>query len=73
MIRLTSREAEILHGISVGQTTKEIAQQLYLSDHTIISYRKTLFQKLGVSNAPAMVRRGFELGFLKLPQVSTLG
>ncbi|MEL6123402.1 MAG: helix-turn-helix transcriptional regulator [Bacteroidota bacterium] len=61
---LTTRERDVLHGISQGYTTKEIASQLYLSDHTIISYRKSLLSKLQAMNAPAMVRKGFELGIL---------
>jgi DNA-binding CsgD family transcriptional regulator len=58
------REIEVLNGISEGLTTKEIANNLYLSDHTIISYRKSLFEKLDALNAPSLVRKGFELGVL---------
>ena len=64
-IKLTNRETEILLGISLGHASKEIAKNLFLSNHTIISYRKILFQKLEAQNAPALVRRGFELGILK--------
>jgi len=64
-MKLTTRELEVLSGISHGQTTKEIASTLYLSDHTIISYRKILFQKMNAPNSPSLVRKGFELGYLK--------
>jgi len=64
-ITLTSREQEVLQGISNGYTTKEIAQTLYLSDHTIISYRKILLHKFKALNAPSLVRKGFELGVLQ--------
>ena len=63
---VTTREREVLVGISKGLTTREIANSLFLSDHTIITYRKNLFSKLEVPNAPSLVRRGFELGLLKL-------
>ena len=61
---LTEREIQILREISMGNTTKQIAQSLYLSDHTIISYRKLLFRKMDAMNAPSLVRRGFEMGYL---------
>lgn len=64
-INLTDREKEVLTGISLGYTSKEIAQNLYISDHTVVSYRKTLLSKLGALNAPSMVRKGFEMGFLQ--------
>ena len=64
-MKLTDRESAVLEGISVGLTTKEIAKRLYLSDHTIITYRKILFRKLNALNAPELVRKGFENGVLQ--------
>lgn len=64
-VNISSREQEVLQKISEGLTTKEIARHLYLSDHTIITYRKKLFEKLEALNAPALVRKGFELGYLQ--------
>lgn len=63
-IQLTDREKQVLYGISMGYTSKQIAKDLYLSDHTIISYRKILLQKLKAMNAAALVRIGFEQGIL---------
>ena len=63
---LSEREIQVLENISKGYTTKEIARMLYLSAHTVISYRKNLMKKLEVENAPAMVRRGFEIGILQM-------
>jgi len=68
-IILTQREQQVLTGISLGFTSKEIANTLYISDHTVISYRKILFSKLGALNAPALVRKGFELGILSENQL----
>ena len=70
-IRLTQRESEVLTGISHGRTTKEIAHTLFLSDHTIVSYRKILLDKLNAANAADLVRRGFEHGYLTLGEGST--
>lgn len=69
--KLTKREVEVLSGISQGKTTKEIAHTLFLSDHTIISYRKILCRKMNARNAPSLVRRAFELGILKASQSVT--
>ena len=64
-MKLTDRESAVLEGISIGLTTKQIAQRLYLSDHTIVTYRKILFRKLKALNAPELVRKGFEHGVLQ--------
>lgn len=64
-MNLTKRETDVLQGISKGLTTKEIAKRLYLSEHTITTYRKILFRKLKALNAPELVRKGFEHGVLQ--------
>ena len=61
---LTSREFEVLHLVAFEKTTKEIAQELFISVHTALSHRKNLMEKLEVKNTAGMVRRGFELGLL---------
>lgn len=63
---ITIREQEVLHLIAWEHSTKEIAQQLYVSYETAHSHRKNLMRKLDVSNTAGLVRRGFELGLLKL-------
>ena len=67
---LSKRESEVLELISLGLTTKEIAESLFLSDHTIISHRKNLLIKMDVKNTAGLVRRAFEKGLLILPQVA---
>jgi len=61
---ISTREKQVLESISYGYTVKEIAKKLFLSSHTIISHKKNLCQKLEASNAPELVRKGFELGLL---------
>ena len=65
-LNISNREKEVLHLVAFEMTTKEIAAQLYISNHTAISHRKNLMEKLDVKNTAGMVRRGFELGFLQL-------
>ncbi len=63
---LSQREIEILRLISWEKTTREMANQLFLSDHTINTHRKNIMMKLKVSNAAGLVRKGFELGLLRI-------
>lgn len=65
-MEITKREKEVLYKISMGLTSKEIAQNLYLSHHTIISHKKKLLDKLDASNSPELVRKGFQFGILTL-------
>jgi len=63
---ITPREEQVLHQISFGLTTKEIASKLYVSDHTIISHRKNLLEKLEARNVAGLIRRAFEIGILSI-------
>ena len=53
---LTKREWEVLHLIKEGYTNPQIAQQLYLSQHTVDSHRKNIMQKLGVHSTAALFK-----------------
>jgi len=70
MAKISQREIQILDLISRGLTTKEIASQLFLSMHTVISHRKNLLIKMDVKNTAGLVRKGFEHGFLTLHKVT---
>jgi len=63
---ITQREQEVLQLVAHEYTTPQIANRLYLSRHTVDSHKKNLKTKLAVKNAAGMVRRGFELGLLKM-------
>ena len=55
--QLTPRETEILEHISRGLSTKEIASQLELSDRTIGSHLRKIYDKLQVHSRSAAVSR----------------
>lgn len=55
--QLTPRETEILEHISRGLSTKEIASQLQLSDRTIGSHLRKIYDKLQVHSRSAAVSR----------------
>lgn len=51
---LTDREKEVLRWIAQGLLTKEIADRMYLSIHTVNSYRKSIAAKLNIHSATGM-------------------
>lgn len=67
---ISPREFEILDLISLGYTTPEIASNLLLSKHTVITHRKNLLHKMKAKNSAGLVRRAFESGILPLSQES---
>jgi DNA-binding CsgD family transcriptional regulator len=52
---LTPREEAVLRGISIGLTTKEIAQRLNISPNTVKTYLRAIMLKLGVTTRAAIV------------------
>ncbi|MBI3237800.1 MAG: response regulator transcription factor [Flavobacteriia bacterium] len=54
-ISLSERELEIITLIAEGLTNNQIADQLFLSAHTINTHRKNIMAKLGVKNTAGIV------------------
>lgn len=54
-VMLTERENEIIVLISEGKTNELIAEQLFLSKHTVNTHRKNIMAKLGVKNTAGIV------------------
>ncbi len=52
---LSERENEIIILIAEGFTNAQIADQLFLSNHTINTHRKNIMAKLGVKNTAGIV------------------
>lgn len=51
LARLSDREAEVLHYLGQGYSTRQIAERLYLSVRTIETHRASLLEKLRLENA----------------------
>ena len=62
--RITDREKEVLRNIANGATSQEIADDLYISHHTVISHRKNLLIKLDARNTAHLIMIGVRLGLL---------
>lgn len=54
-IILSERENEIITLIAQGLTNAQIAEHLFLSNHTINTHRKNIMAKLGVKNTAGIV------------------
>ena len=61
---LTTSEIGIVKLITQGLTTKEIAEQKHLSFHTIITHRKNIFRKLGISNSSELLMYAMRSGII---------
>lgn len=54
--KLSERELEIIKLMSEGMTSGEIAEKLFLSDHTVKTHRKNILRKLNVNNSSQAVQ-----------------
>jgi DNA-binding NarL/FixJ family response regulator len=62
---LTEREREVLGLIAAGSTNREIAEQLYLSPHTVKEHTSALYRKLEARNRAEAVQRAQRIGLLE--------
>ncbi|WP_301190929.1 response regulator transcription factor [Plebeiibacterium sediminum] len=51
---LSEREREVLQKIALGKTNKEVANELFISTHTVISHRKNITRKLGIKTVSGL-------------------
>jgi len=62
--QLTNSELEIVRLIAEGLTTKEIAARKFISFHTVISHRKNIFRKLGVTSISELIMYSIKAGWI---------
>jgi DNA-binding NarL/FixJ family response regulator len=63
---LTSRELDVLSGLSDGLSNKAIAARLGISDETVKFHLSAIFGKLQASNRTDAVRQGVRRGLIEL-------
>lgn len=54
-LHISEREMEIIKLIAEGLSNKEVADKLFLSNHTVTTHRKNIMNKLGVNNTAGLV------------------
>lgn len=61
---VTKREKEIIQLITKEHTVEEIAEQLFLSKHTVETHKKNIFFKLQVKTNAGLVKKAIILGII---------
>ncbi len=64
MPMITPREREILSYLAKGQTSQQIAEQLFLSIRTVENHRKNLLHKFKMKNTLSMVKLATEMNLI---------
>ena len=63
--RLTPRELEVLHHLSHGATTKQVARDLGISRHTVNTLLERVFDKLEVNDRAQAVAIALRRGLVR--------
>lgn len=62
--KLSTKEQEILQLISEGETTKEIADKLFISTRTVETHRTNMMKKLDVKNTAELITKAAKLNLI---------
>ena len=65
---LSEREKEIIKCLADGLNSKEIAEKLSISRHTVKTHRRNIMHKLNVNTSTALVRLAIEKGIIQVSQ-----
>jgi DNA-binding NarL/FixJ family response regulator len=69
---LSDRELQVLKLVAEGFSSREIAEQIYISTKTVETYRARFAEKLGLKSRAQIVRYALNLGLLS-PEKFTIG
>jgi DNA-binding NarL/FixJ family response regulator len=58
--KLSRRESEVLKHIVMDKSTKEIAEELYISNQTVSAHRKSIMRKLGANTTANLIKFALE-------------
>ncbi len=61
---LSDREIQVLKSITNGNTNREIAKELYISDRTVESHRRNIIKKLNLKNTAELVKYALSNGLV---------
>lgn len=61
---LTNKEIEIIKLLAQGLTTKDIAQKIFISIHTVNTHRKNILNKLNIKNSSELIMYAVRKGII---------
>jgi DNA-binding NarL/FixJ family response regulator len=61
---ITAREKEVLQLVTLGMSTKQIADKLKISDRTVETHRINLLKKMKSANTAELIRKAFEYNLI---------
>ena len=62
-IEFSDCERSVIKLLVADHSSKEIAEELCVSVHTVVSYRKAILKKFGVKSTAGIVRKAIESGY----------
>ncbi len=62
---LSEREMEVLRCLVDGQTTQQISNSLFISENTVKTHIRHIFEKLEVSNRAEAVGKAMQMGIIR--------
>lgn len=68
---LTAREREILICVVKGMTNKRIAEHLFLSQHTVVTHRRNIGQKLQIKSPSALALYAMMHGLIQASDINS--
>ena len=68
---LTAREREILVCVVKGMTNKRIAEHLFLSQHTVVTHRRNIGQKLQIKSPSALALYAMMHGLIQSSDINS--
>ncbi|MCF0071618.1 response regulator transcription factor [Dyadobacter sp. CY261] len=66
---LSKREVEVLRLVASEYSTNKIASELCISDKTVETHRRNLFQKLGVRNSVGLTKIAVRMGVVQVSEL----
>ncbi len=66
---LSEREMEVLQCLSEGQTTQQIALSLFISENTVKTHVRHIFEKLEAANRAEAVSKAMQMGIIRKKEV----
>lgn len=69
---LTTREQEVFGEISTGRTTRDIADRLFISEHTVRDHVKSIFNKTGAGSRTELMSMAFQTQHAPTDVLSTV-